>query len=82
MCKITPILNGKDNLCWILKTKNKTKHDYPRKKCVRKYMVGRRHQIVATIAAIQSSVAVDDDLHKQVQQFADRLLERLMEKYF
>ena len=81
MCKITPILNGKDNLCRILKTKNKLKHNDPMDERVIKYMKGRRRQIAATIAAIQSSVAVTSNLHTQVQHFAARLRDRLKEKY-
>ena len=80
MCKITPILNGKDNLCWISEELNKTKHNNPKTECVRIYMVGRNSQIKDTIAAIKKSV--DPPLHEQVQKFAACLIDSLDEKYY
>ena len=81
MCKIAPILNGKDNLCWVSKELNKTKHDNPTNEHVIKYMVRRRHQTWLTIKAIQSSVADTDPLYAKVQQFAGYLLDSLKTKY-
>ena len=81
MCKITPILNGKDNLCWVSPSLNKTKHNNPKNVHVIKYIMGRSCQIEATIAAIKSSVADDDPLHDKVHEFAARLCICLQIKY-
>ena len=81
MCKIAPILNGKDNLCWVSKELNKKKHDNPKNEHVIKYMGQRSHQNWLTIKAIQSSVADTDPLYARVQQFADCLLDSLKTKY-
>ena len=81
MCKITPILNGKDNLCWVSRSLNITKHNNPKNEHVIKYIKGRNHQIWLTIAAIQSSVARADPLHKQVKDFAASLVIGLQKKY-
>ena len=81
MCKITPILNGKDNLCWISEELNKKKHNDPKNEHVIKYMEQRVHQTWLTIKAIRSSVAVTSPLYAKVQIFADCLLDSLKNIY-
>ena len=81
MCNITPILNGKDNLCWVSPSLNKKKYNDSKNEHVIKYIMGRSCQIEDTIAAIKSSVADDDHLHEQVQIFAANLFLCLKIKY-
>ena len=81
MCLITPILNGQDNLCWILKSKNTRKRKKPMARCVRKYMYGRMSQMQDAIAALHECVASTHRLSRPIKKFVILLAYGLVEKY-